>query len=69
MCDACLHSFTGRYTLDTNSQLQAICDEHDTSMNILQKEQFSDLSWLPRVVKEFILPVGFPGDIVKFLPV
>ncbi|XP_020276291.1 protein root UVB sensitive 5 isoform X2 [Asparagus officinalis] len=53
------HLLMERYILDTNSELQATWEEHGA----VQKDNFSDLAWLPLVIREFILPAGFPGSV------
>ncbi|KAK9291085.1 hypothetical protein L1049_009272 [Liquidambar formosana] len=54
-----------RYILDDESQLQTFLEEHKSVSNRSQASHFSymELSWLPDVVKDFILPAGFPGSV------
>lgn len=54
-----------RYVLGDDSQLQAFLVEEDRSTpNRFQDLHSSDesLSWLPEIIKDFVLPAGFPGD-------
>ena len=54
-----------RYVLGDDSQLQAFLVEKDRSTaNRFQDLHAFDetLSWLPEIIKNFILPAGFPGD-------
>ncbi|CAL0304429.1 unnamed protein product [Lupinus luteus] len=51
-----------RYVVDDDSQLQTFLFEEDKSTtNMLQDSQ--RLSWLPEIIKDFILPAGFPGSV------
>ncbi|KAF1883842.1 hypothetical protein Lal_00038334 [Lupinus albus] len=55
-----------RYVLDDDSQLQTFLVEEDRSTTKkLQDSHFPDkrLSWLPKIIKDFILPAGFPGSV------
>ncbi|KAH9672908.1 protein root UVB sensitive 5 [Citrus sinensis] len=55
-----------RFILDDEWQVQTFDADHDpTTDTRLQGSQFSDtnLSWLPSVVKDFLLPAGFPGSV------
>ncbi|RWR92140.1 protein root UVB sensitive 5 isoform X1 [Cinnamomum micranthum f. kanehirae] len=55
-----------RYILDDESQIQTVLEEHGPLMNGLQEENNdTELSWLPKILKEFILPAGFPATITK----
>ncbi|XLR62358.1 hypothetical protein S83_013030, partial [Arachis hypogaea] len=54
---------TKRYVLGDDSQLQTILVEEDRSTT----NRFQDLhsfdgriSWLPQIIEDFVLPVGFP---------
>jgi hypothetical protein len=49
--------------LDEESGLRTFVEEHSSETNRLQDFHTSDttLSWLPDVVKDFVLPAGFPG--------
>ncbi|KAL1321665.1 hypothetical protein AAHE18_14G143600 [Arachis hypogaea] len=55
-----------RYVLGDDSQLQTILVEEDRSTT----NRFQDLnsfdgriSWLPQIIKDFVLPAGFPGSV------
>ncbi|XP_057753625.1 protein root UVB sensitive 5 [Arachis stenosperma] len=55
-----------RYVLGDDSQLQTILVEEDSSTT----NRFQDLnsfdrriSWLPQIIKDFVLPAGFPGSV------
>ncbi|KAH1086946.1 hypothetical protein GYH30_018456 [Glycine max] len=55
-----------RYVLGDDSQLQAFLVEEDRSTpNRFQDLHSSDesLSWLPEIIKDFVLPAGFPGSV------
>ncbi|KAG8500746.1 hypothetical protein CXB51_004138 [Gossypium anomalum] len=55
-----------RYMLDDDDlQIRAFLEKHDSTSNEFQGSNLSDpnLSWLPQVLKEFILPAGFPGSV------
>ncbi|XP_008776657.2 protein root UVB sensitive 5 isoform X1 [Phoenix dactylifera] len=53
-----------RYVLDVNSELQTYWKGRQSLMNIMiEEERFSDLSWIPDIFKNFILPAGFPGSV------
>ncbi|KAL5161997.1 Protein root UVB sensitive 5 [Glycine soja] len=55
-----------RYVLGDDSQLQAFLVEEDRSTpNRFQDSHSSDesLSWLPEIIKDFVLPAGFPGSV------
>ncbi|PPS12417.1 hypothetical protein GOBAR_AA08224 [Gossypium barbadense] len=46
-------------------KIRAFLEKHDSTSNEFQGSNLSDpnLSWLPQVLKEFILPAGFPGSV------
>ncbi|XLR11578.1 hypothetical protein S83_039516 [Arachis hypogaea] len=55
-----------RYVLGDDSQLQTILVGEDRSTT----NRFQDLhsfdgriSWLPQIIKDFVLPAGFPGSV------
>ncbi|XP_024038442.1 protein root UVB sensitive 5 [Citrus clementina] len=55
-----------RFILDDEWQVQTFDADHDPTKDTrLQGSQISDtsLSWLPNVVKDFLLPAGFPGSV------
>jgi len=54
---------TSRYMLDEESGLRTFVEELSSETNRLQDFHSSDttLSWLPDIVKDFILPAEFPG--------
>ncbi|XP_027350560.1 protein root UVB sensitive 5 isoform X2 [Abrus precatorius] len=49
-----------RYVLDDDLQLQTFLVEEDMSALHSPDER---LSWLPDIIKDFILPAGFPGSV------
>lgn len=53
-----------RYMVDEDSQLRTFLEENESGSIWVQSSKFSnkELSWLPDIVKDFILPAGFPGD-------
>jgi hypothetical protein len=54
-----------RYVLGDDLKLRTILIEEDrTTENRFGVSHSPDerLSWLPRMIKDFILPAGFPGD-------
>lgn len=53
-----------RYTLDDEWRVQTFLEERGSGDDVLQDPHSSEktLSWVPDVVKDFILPAGFPGD-------
>jgi hypothetical protein len=54
-----------RYVLGDDLKLRTILIEEDrTTENRFGVLHSPDerLSWLPRMIKDFILPAGFPGD-------
>uniref|UniRef100_A0A5B6YWE5 Protein root UVB sensitive 5 n=1 Tax=Davidia involucrata TaxID=16924 RepID=A0A5B6YWE5_DAVIN len=54
-----------RYILDDDLQLRTFLEEDGSETNGFRTSHFSDveLSWLPDIVKDFILPTGFPGSV------
>ncbi|XP_044479352.1 protein root UVB sensitive 5-like isoform X1 [Mangifera indica] len=54
-----------RFILDDECKVQTLLVKHDSVDNRLQGSHFSDttLSFLPNVVKDFILPAGFPETV------
>ncbi|KAK2999638.1 hypothetical protein RJ639_022895, partial [Escallonia herrerae] len=54
-----------RYILDDDLQLRTVLDEHGSKTDGSVTSHFSktELSWLPDIVKDFILPAGFPGSV------
>ncbi|XP_031485183.1 protein root UVB sensitive 5 isoform X2 [Nymphaea colorata] len=59
------HEKIGRYILDSCSQSVAVVEEHSVVVVARTTEAHSDVkvSWLPRTLKDFILPAGFPGSV------
>ncbi|RVW44539.1 Protein root UVB sensitive 5 [Vitis vinifera] len=51
-----------RFILDDDIQIQTFLEEEGSKTERVQGSSFSDtqLSWLPIIVKDFILPAGFP---------
>jgi hypothetical protein len=52
-----------RYTLDDAVQLQGFLEKNGSENRSFEESRLSEagLSWLPDIVKDFILPAGFPG--------
>uniref|UniRef100_A0A0D9UWL1 Uncharacterized protein n=1 Tax=Leersia perrieri TaxID=77586 RepID=A0A0D9UWL1_9ORYZ len=48
-----------RYILDGNSKLQVHCEKHEYRTNRVEEEDANSL--IPRAIKDFVLPAGFPG--------
>lgn len=58
----CLNSELDRYIWDDNSQLLTFRDEFGALTNGVQDEEsLSQFSLIPSILKEFVLPAGFPG--------
>uniref|UniRef100_A0A0E0JDV9 Protein root UVB sensitive 5 n=1 Tax=Oryza punctata TaxID=4537 RepID=A0A0E0JDV9_ORYPU len=51
-----------RYILDGNSKLQVHWEKRESLVNTLEEEEDANSS-IPRAVKEFVLPAGFPGSV------
>ncbi|KAJ6331537.1 hypothetical protein OIU76_010003 [Salix suchowensis] len=54
-----------RYTLDDAVQLQGILEQNSSENHSFKDSRLSEagLSWLPDILKDFILPSGFPGSV------
>ncbi|KAH8505986.1 hypothetical protein H0E87_012990 [Populus deltoides] len=54
-----------RYTLDDAVQLQGFLEKNGSENRSFEESRLSEagLSWLPDIVKDFILPAGFPGSV------
>ncbi|KDP24458.1 hypothetical protein JCGZ_25022 [Jatropha curcas] len=54
-----------RYMLDDDLQLKSFLEEHGAKNSRSQESHSSGtkLLWLPYIVKDFILPAGFPGSV------
>ncbi|KAK6290641.1 hypothetical protein POUND7_002182 [Theobroma cacao] len=54
-----------RYMLGDDLQIRAFLGKHDSTSNEFQDSHLSNpnLSWLPGILKDFILPAGFPGSV------
>uniref|UniRef100_A0A0D9UWL0 DUF647 domain-containing protein n=1 Tax=Leersia perrieri TaxID=77586 RepID=A0A0D9UWL0_9ORYZ len=50
-----------RYILDGNSKLQVHCEKHEYRTNRVEEEDANSL--IPRAIKDFVLPAGFPGSV------
>lgn len=50
-----------RYILDDESRLRTFLEEHESKANV--EFSLKELSWLPDIVKDFVLPAGFPGSV------
>lgn len=53
-----------RYVLDNDSQIKSFLEEHAPEVSRSQDLNVSDLElpWLPKVIKDFVLPAGYPGE-------
>lgn len=49
-----------RYTLDDAVQLQGFLEKNGSENHSFEE---AGLSWLPDILKDFILPAGFPGSV------
>ncbi|XP_054784422.1 protein root UVB sensitive 5 isoform X3 [Prosopis cineraria] len=56
---------TKRYEVDDKSQLTITVEEDRPTTNSFHDFNSQDrrLNWLPRIIKDFILPEGFPGSV------
>lgn len=67
----CAVAIWSRYVVETDSQIRIILEEHLPETNVLHDSRTmgtdKKLSWLPKVIKDFILPAGFPGGLSCFL--
>ncbi|KAF6153602.1 hypothetical protein GIB67_027469 [Kingdonia uniflora] len=56
---------TKRYVLDGDLRVQTVLEKQESGKNGWQKLNSSndELSWVPYIVKDFILPTGFPGSV------
>ncbi|XP_073266281.1 protein root UVB sensitive 5 isoform X4 [Populus alba] len=54
-----------RYTLDDAVQLQGFLENNGSENHSFEDSRLSEagLSWLPDILKDFILPAGFPGSV------
>ncbi|KAI9392493.1 hypothetical protein POPTR_006G099700v4 [Populus trichocarpa] len=54
-----------RYTLDDAVQLQGFLEKNGSENRSFEESRLSEagLSWLPDILKDFILPAGFPGSV------
>ncbi|KAM6550653.1 hypothetical protein CsatB_000461 [Cannabis sativa] len=54
-----------RFVVDDDLQFRTLLEEHKPISKKSQDSQFSNsvLFWVPDVVKDFILPAGFPGSV------
>ncbi|XP_055812679.1 protein root UVB sensitive 5 isoform X2 [Solanum dulcamara] len=52
-----------RYVIDNDSEMKMFLEEHVPTTTGSQDLDISgmELSWLPKVIKDFVLPSGFPG--------
>ncbi|KAF3449562.1 hypothetical protein FNV43_RR10291 [Rhamnella rubrinervis] len=60
-----------RFLVDDGLQLQIFHEEHRPMSNKSDESQssYTNLYWLPDIVKDFILPAGFPGSVSNdYLP-
>lgn len=53
-----------RYVIDNDSEMKMFLEEHVPTTSRSQDLDISgmELSWLPKVIKDFVLPSGFPGN-------
>ncbi|KAF3777407.1 root UVB sensitive 5 protein [Nymphaea thermarum] len=63
--EKCANGTMKRYILDSCSLSVAVVEEHSVVVVARTTEAHSDVkvSWLPRTLKDFILPAGFPGSV------
>ncbi|RAL52160.1 unnamed protein product [Cuscuta campestris] len=56
---------TRRYVFDNRSQLKSFFEEHAPKVSGSQALDIfdSDLPWLPRAIKDFVLPAGYPDTV------
>lgn len=58
---------SSRYILESDVQVRTILEDGLPQTNALQDSRAVDsdmhLSWLPKIIKDFVLPAGFPGCI------
>uniref|UniRef100_A0ACD5VIZ9 Uncharacterized protein n=2 Tax=Avena sativa TaxID=4498 RepID=A0ACD5VIZ9_AVESA len=52
-----------RYLLDGDSKLQVQLEKHEASTSTLEDEQPSSSSSVPRAIRDFVLPAGFPESV------
>uniref|UniRef100_A0A0E0FQV8 Uncharacterized protein n=1 Tax=Oryza nivara TaxID=4536 RepID=A0A0E0FQV8_ORYNI len=52
-----------RYILDGNSKLQIHQEKNEYMVNTLEEEEEDANSSIPRAIKDFVLPAGFPGSV------
>jgi hypothetical protein len=53
-----------RYILDGNSKLQIHQEKNEHMANTLEEEEKEEAnSSIPRAIKDFVLPAGFPGSV------
>ncbi|PIN25025.1 hypothetical protein CDL12_02212 [Handroanthus impetiginosus] len=54
-----------RYVVESDSQIRAFLEDYFPENDVFQDshtaETGGELSWLPKVIKDFVLPAGFPG--------
>nr|GMD44960.1 protein root UVB sensitive 5 isoform X1 [Ipomoea batatas] len=54
-----------RYVLDNDSQIKSFLEEHAPEVSGSQDLNVSELElpWLPKVIKDFVLPAGYPDTV------
>ncbi|PIN03357.1 hypothetical protein CDL12_24121 [Handroanthus impetiginosus] len=56
-----------RYVVESDSQIRAFLDKYFPENNVFQDSHTAEtgweLSWLPKVIKDFVLPAGFPDSV------
>ncbi|XP_012701995.1 protein root UVB sensitive 5 isoform X3 [Setaria italica] len=52
---------TKRYMSDGNSKLQIRSEKHESPVNAVEDENADSL--IPQVIRDFVLPAGFPGSV------
>ncbi|GFP94368.1 protein root UVB sensitive 5 [Phtheirospermum japonicum] len=53
-----------RYIVETDSQIRTILEERMPETNVLPTvENSMNLYWLPKILRDFILPAGFPDSV------
>lgn len=55
-----------RYIIESDSRIRTIFGKRVPETSVVQDSAFVEhdtrLCWLPTIIKDFILPAGFPGD-------
>lgn len=51
-----------RYFVESDSKIRTLLEEHVPETNLTLERSNAELLWLPKVVRDFVLPSGFPGQ-------